>query len=80
MLSDFQINTALDIKHLKPLLQEFGEYPESFRLLIWTTLLHLPKNQDAYVSLVNKGLHTSVLSLDKTYPLQNKYLLSSVKR
>jgi len=44
----------LNIKQLMPILKEFGEYPEKYRTLIWSTILKLPINKNAYVALASK--------------------------
>ncbi|XP_011869580.1 PREDICTED: TBC1 domain family member 31 isoform X2 [Vollenhovia emeryi] len=44
----------LNVKRLMPILKEFGEYPEKYRTLIWSTILKLPANRTAYVSLASK--------------------------
>lgn len=75
-----QVSTLLDLNRLRPILKEFGEYPESYRSLIWKSILRLPENQAAYVALINKGIHPAFSSLDKDLPLTDRSLLSSVKR
>lgn len=75
-----QATIMLDLTRLRPILKEFGEYPESYRSLIWKSILSLPENQAAYIALINKGIHPAFSSLDKEFPLTDKSLLSSVKR
>ncbi|RZF45858.1 hypothetical protein LSTR_LSTR010814 [Laodelphax striatellus] len=52
-----QMGSILDINRLKQILDEYLEYPESYRPLIWKTILRLPQNQLAYNALQKKGLH-----------------------
>ncbi|XP_054290012.1 uncharacterized protein LOC129005205 [Macrosteles quadrilineatus] len=75
-----QINKLVDLSQLRPILKEFGEYPEAYRKLIWKTILELPENQSAYVTLINKGIHPAFATLDKVFPLSDRSLSSSVKR
>ncbi|KYM96803.1 PREDICTED: TBC1 domain family member 31 [Cyphomyrmex costatus] len=44
----------LNMKRLMPILKEFGEYPEKYRTLIWSTILKLPANKNAYIALASK--------------------------
>lgn len=76
----FQVRSSIDVTRLRPILKEFGEYPENHRCLIWKLLLDLPENQSAFVALINKGIHPVFTSLDKVFPLTDKSLSSSVKR
>jgi len=63
----------LNIKRLMPILKEFGEYPEKYRILIWSTILKLPINKNAYVALASKvtrgGLALNTL---RNLPLADK--------
>lgn len=47
----------LNVKRLIPILREFGEYPEKYRMLIWSTVLKLPANKNAYTALTSKVTH-----------------------
>ncbi|KAJ9580105.1 hypothetical protein L9F63_004247, partial [Diploptera punctata] len=75
-----QIKETLDLNRLKPILKEFGEYPECYRSLIWKAILQLPGNQASYVSLVKKDIHHSYANLEVEYPLENKTALKNLKR
>ncbi|XP_046660971.1 TBC1 domain family member 31 [Homalodisca vitripennis] len=79
-LIDKQVCDLIDLKHLRPILKEFGEYPASYRSLIWKSILCLPENQGAFVALINKGVHPAFTTLDKAFPLTNRSMLSTVKR
>ncbi|XP_076292721.1 TBC1 domain family member 31 [Lasioglossum baleicum] len=63
----------LRLERLIPILKEFGEYSEKYRLLIWSTILKLPGNKSAYCTLANEAanLHFSAESL-KCYPLASR--------
>ncbi|XP_076751220.1 TBC1 domain family member 31 isoform X2 [Xylocopa sonorina] len=67
------IKHELRLEKLILILKEFGEYPEKYRILIWSTVLQLPANRDAYNALANKTASTH-FSLDilKNYSLANR--------
>lgn len=48
------VRQELNMKRLMLILKEFGEYPEKYRTLIWSTILKLPANKNAYVALASK--------------------------
>jgi len=63
----------LDVKRLLPILQEFKEYPEKYRVVIWSTILKLPANRNAYVALASKVTHNKfALHTLRNYPLADK--------
>jgi len=63
----------LDVKRLMPILREFGEYPEKYRMLIWSTILKLPANKNAYTALTSKVTHgESVSNILKNHPLMDR--------
>ncbi|KAF5832682.1 hypothetical protein DUNSADRAFT_11363, partial [Dunaliella salina] len=64
----------LNRKRLTTLLEQFGEYPAKYRLLIWGFLLELPHNQTAFQVLGNRGLHPSYAHLIAESPLRNRAL------
>lgn len=70
----------LHVDKLKSILKEFGQYPDNYRLLIWKNILQLPCNTAAFEALVNKGSHVVSEIITEMYPLENKSLLSSLKR
>lgn len=76
----FQLREELTLKKLIPILRQFGEYPESYRLIIWRTILQLPMNLEAYTSLANKECHPSHINVESKYPLVNKALSNALKR
>ena len=61
-------------------MKQFGEFPEFYRTLIWKTILQLPENQDAFLSLATKTCHPSYTNLEAKYPLHNKSLCNSLKK
>lgn len=67
------IEQELHTERLIPILKEFGEYPEAYRVLIWSTILKLPSNRNAYSALTNKAVNANFTSeLLKNYPLANR--------
>ena len=66
------VKEELKLDRLLPILKEFGEYPEKHRMLVWATVLQLPANRQAYVTLGNKVSENVVVELLKDYPLSDK--------
>nr|XP_031829585.1 TBC1 domain family member 31 [Nomia melanderi]XP_031829586.1 TBC1 domain family member 31 [Nomia melanderi]XP_031829587.1 TBC1 domain family member 31 [Nomia melanderi] len=63
----------LRLERLIPILKEFGEYPEKYRVPIWSNILKLPGNKSAYCALVNKAANAHFSpELLKDYPLANR--------
>lgn len=67
------IKQELRSERLMLILKEFGEYPEKYRVLIWSTVLQLPGNKTAYNALANKSASTHCPTVIlKDYPLANR--------
>ncbi|KAJ8679846.1 hypothetical protein QAD02_015633 [Eretmocerus hayati] len=66
------VKEELKLSRLLPILKEFGEYPEKHRRLIWATIMELPNNKKAYISLSNKVPHEAMFDLLKNDPLLDK--------
>ncbi|KYN40726.1 WD repeat-containing protein 67 [Trachymyrmex septentrionalis] len=63
----------LNTKRLMPILKEFGEYPEKYRILIWSTILKLPANKNAYIALTSKVTREKfALNTLRSLPLADK--------
>ncbi|XP_023714197.1 TBC1 domain family member 31 isoform X2 [Cryptotermes secundus] len=75
-----QIKETLDLSRLRPILKEFGEYPDSYRPLIWRTILQTPCNKAAYMNLVKREVHPAYLHLEEQYPLENRSVLKNLRR
>ncbi|XP_021932059.1 TBC1 domain family member 31 isoform X2 [Zootermopsis nevadensis] len=75
-----QLKETLNLSRLRPILKEFGEYPDSYRPLIWRIILHIPCNQPAYMSLIKREVHTAYLHLEEQYSLENRSVLNCLKR
>ncbi|RLN88163.1 hypothetical protein BBJ28_00019056, partial [Nothophytophthora sp. Chile5] len=57
-----------------------GVYPKKYRVLVWRFLLRLPKNEEAFRSLVAKGKHPAFVGLKTQYPLQNDRIFRRLHR
>ncbi|KAK2577263.1 hypothetical protein KPH14_003402 [Odynerus spinipes] len=67
------IKQELRLERLLLILKEFGKYPDKYRSLIWSTILKLPANKTAFISLVNNVTHETVtLDMLKNYNLANR--------
>lgn len=62
----------LKLERLLPILKEFGEYPEKHRMLVWSTILKLPGNRQAYASLGGNIPVNIIEELIQDYPLADK--------
>jgi hypothetical protein len=71
---------ALDLNRLLPILKEYGEYPDSYRFIIWKTILQIPYNKPAYMNLAEREIHPAYLNLEGKYPLENKSVLKNLRR
>lgn len=66
------MNEMLNIDKLRCILKEYGEYPESYRTMIWEQLLHLPHNKSVYDAIIKYQTHNAFENLDKDYPIENR--------
>ncbi|KAK1935017.1 TBC1 domain family member 31 [Phytophthora citrophthora] len=57
-----------------------GMYPKKYRVLVWRFLLRLPKNEEAFRSLVAKGKHPVFVRLKDQYPLQDGRIFRRLHR
>ncbi|OWZ19412.1 hypothetical protein PHMEG_0006352 [Phytophthora megakarya] len=57
-----------------------GMYPKKYRVLVWRFLLRLPKNEEAFRSLVAKGKHPVFVRLKDQYPLQDSRIFRRLHR
>ena len=65
------VELELDLNRVLKLLKDFGEFPERYRLLIWTFLLRLPRNGDAFNTLVGYGTHPGCVDLYQKFPVKS---------
>ncbi|ETM99829.1 hypothetical protein PPTG_18638 [Phytophthora nicotianae INRA-310] len=67
-------------KRLVGSLKVNGMFPRKYRVLVWRFLLRLPKNEEAFRSLVAKGKHPVFVRLKDQYPLQDGRLFRRLHR
>jgi Rab-GTPase-TBC domain len=65
---------------LLAILREYGEYPSTYRQMMWKALLQLPENCEAFATLLNKDLYPSVSNYDKRFSLVDHKAHSSLKQ
>lgn len=81
--SESTTSTATDgLSHsrLRAILRGYGEYPAKYRMFIWRSLLQLPENHAAFCSLVDKGTHSTFVTLHENYPIKSRKLLRVLQR
>ncbi|NXQ15775.1 TBC31 protein, partial [Peucedramus taeniatus] len=71
---------GLNKKRLQALLKGFGEYPAKYRMFVWRSLLQLPENHLAFSSLVDRGIHSAFVNIQKDYPIKSGKLLRVLQR
>ncbi|XP_037985659.1 TBC1 domain family member 31 isoform X2 [Motacilla alba alba] len=71
---------GLNKKRLQALLKGFGEYPAKYRMFVWRSLLQLPENHLAFSSLIDRGIHSAYLNIQKEYPIKSGKLLRVLQR
>lgn len=67
-------------ERLLPILREFTEYPEKYRIMMWKTLLKLPGDCKSFTVLLKQNLISSVSYYDKRFPLVDHKALSNLKQ
>ncbi|NXU11406.1 TBC31 protein, partial [Pardalotus punctatus] len=70
----------LNKKRLWALLKESGEYPAKYRMFVWRSLLQLPENHLAFSSLIDRGIHSAFINIQKQYPIKSRKLLRVLQR
>ncbi|NWT25628.1 TBC31 protein, partial [Cardinalis cardinalis] len=71
---------GLNKKRLQALLKGFGEYPAKYRMFVWRSLLQLPENHLAFSSLIDRGIHSAFVNIQKEYPIKSGKLLRVLQR
>ncbi|NWR08849.1 TBC31 protein, partial [Paradoxornis webbianus] len=71
---------GLNKKRLRALLKGFGEYPAKYRMFVWRSLLQLPENHLAFNSLIDRGIHSAFVNIQKQYPIKSRKLLRVLQR
>lgn len=77
MLHCFQ--ELLDKNKWHQILQEFNEYPEKYRNLIWVSILEVPRNYSVFSSLLDKGTHVAFEGLQDVLQLSDGSLLKTLQ-
>lgn len=68
------------MEKLNKILKQYGEYPENYRITIWSHLLKLPRNKHLYKSINNSRFKSTFTNLENIYPLQDKQALRNLKK
>ena len=63
-----------------PILRDFGQYPDKYRIALWTSSLQLPRNYSLVSSLIKKGLHPSFTNLRSSIKFENETLLNAMQK
>jgi len=71
---------GLSMPRLRRVVRWFGEYPETYRLFIWRSILQVPENHAAFKSLHDKGTHIAYAALQERYPVKSAKLLRVMER
>ncbi|NXY04526.1 TBC31 protein, partial [Pteruthius melanotis] len=75
-----ELPRGLNKKRLQALLKGFGEYPAKYRMFVWRSLLQLPENHSAFSSLIDRGIHSAFVNIQKEYPIKSRKLLRVLQR
>ncbi|GJQ76162.1 hypothetical protein Trydic_g1907 [Trypoxylus dichotomus] len=75
-----KINGVLDNEKLRSILNEFGQFPEDYRAIIWARLLRLPNNQRLYNALINIKPKVPIADFERKYPIESKMALKNLKK
>lgn len=75
-----KMRICMDSARLRRILMQYGEYPDKFRSIIWSSLLNTPRNRDAYSSLVDKGIHPVYKDIEKQFTIHSSATLKNLKR
>lgn len=71
---------VLKIETLENILRDFDEFPARYRATIWNHVLKLPRNKEAYRTIVNRGPHPAFEKLEETFDVIDADLLLALKR
>ena len=64
----------LSHQKLGRILKGYGQYPERYRSFIWRTLLELPGNEQAFTTLVSRGVHPEYKNLAEKFQIKSPRL------
>lgn len=85
------MNKIISRNRLLPILKDFGEYPEKYRQTIWKTIMRLPQDSKAFITLLKQHnhhhcapaasvLHPCVAPYDIQFPLHDQKMLRNLKK
>lgn len=80
MFPHSQIAETMPRARLLPILREFGEYPDKYRVMMWKTLLKLPDDSESFAILLKQTLISGVSNYDKRFALVDHKALSNLKQ
>lgn len=75
-LSDIQLNK----QDLSKIYDKFKIFPNKHRPMIWSFLLGLPRNEEAFNSYLNLGIHPAFEDLPKVYSVPSQALTLKLQR
>lgn len=78
-LSEEQNSLKVDRNKLMDIVQQFGEYPQKYRMFIWKQLLQLPENREGHL-LLEKEPHEAWRDIHMRYPLKSRKLLRALEK
>lgn len=67
-------------KKLRSLLDAYGAYPAKYRKQAWRFLLRLPRNEESFRALVDRGSHPAWNDLEDRYPVRDRRLLTRLAK
>lgn len=70
----------LNEDRLANILEEFGQFPDKYRSLVWRFLLRLPENREAFSVLAEQDIHKSFSRLEETVPMIDAAAMQRLKR
>lgn len=70
----------MPISRMVPILQEFGEYPEKYRAMIWKTMLKLPSNFEPFAQLAKRERHSCVASFEQRFSLVDQKAMGHLRK
>ena len=78
--NDLLGDAKISRKKLGRILQGYNSYPERYRTFIWRTLLDLPGNEQAFTSLVARGIHPSWKNLENKFQIKSPRLIRILEK
>jgi len=79
-VKDKLANLQLNKEDLSKLYDKFKIFPNKHRPVIWSYLLGLPRNEEAFNSYLNIGIHPAFDDIQKVYSVPSKALTLKLQR